>query len=326
MRPDKEKGYVQIRLKTLDEYRRMFESKGQFLLINGTEITDQHGVHLLAFHLDEKIPTVGGTPEERERMIIDIVELVDNYRKRSGRDIYPVLAHPTWNWNITAEAMINAQKLRFFEVWNGVPEANNDGDKYHPSTDRIWDIVLAHRLGEMKGKPIYGLATDDAHDYDGGINGRNVGPGKGWVMVRSQKLRPEGILEALDQGDFYSTTGVILNDIQFNGENLFVEIEPQKDVKYLTEYIGTRNGFETSSTPTVDFDGKEVKNATRIYSEQIGEVLKSSQELKSTYKLSGDELYVRVRITSTANQMDPVTGDVIGIQKAWVQPQIPKQP
>lgn len=326
MRPQKgEKGYIQIRIKALDEYRKLFERKGKFLLMNGSEITDRHGVHLLAFHLDERIPTVGGTPEERERMIIDIVESVDDYRKRSGRNIYPVLAHPTWNWSITAETMTNVQNLRFFEVWNGVPEANNDGDKYHASTDRLWDIILAHRLGGMKGKPIYGLATDDAHDYDGGINGRNVGPGKGWVMVRSQKLGPEEILEALDQGDFYSTTGVILNDIQFNGENLFVEIEPQKDVTYLTEYIGTRIGFDTSSMPAVDLEGKEVENATRIYSEQIGEVLQSSHQLKSTYKLLGDELYVRVRITSTANQMDPITGDVIGIQKAWIQPQIPKR-
>jgi len=320
---DEDEDYLQFRIKPLNEFRNMFEEPEKFLLIQGNEITDRHGIHILTFYVDEVIPPVGGAPEERGRMIKDIVRRVDEYRKRSGRNIFPILAHPNYGWNVTAEMIIDAQDLRFFEVWNGVPEANNDGNNYRKSMDQIWDIVLAFRLSN-NGKPVYGLATDDAHDYHGGINDRNVGQGKGWVMVESYKLSAKSILDALDQGKFYSTTGIVLSDIQFDGETISVEIDPLEGVSYITEFIGTRVGFDTLSTPVLNADGNVIKNTTRNYSKQIGEVLSKQHGISSQYKFVGDELYVRVRITSTADQLDPITGKVIGIQRAWVQPKLPR--
>ncbi|MFH5832998.1 hypothetical protein [Halalkalibaculum sp. DA384] len=317
------KPYIQVRVKPLSEYRTLFEEAGEFLLMNGEEITDQHGVHVLANNVDEVIPTVGGSSNERERMLRKIVSMVDTYRKRGESNVYPILAHPNYNWNITAEMIMNTQNLRFFEVYNGVPEANNEGDTIRPSTDRIWDIVLSFRLGKMDVPLIYGIATDDAHDYDGGIDGRNVGPGKGWVMVRSKELTSESIMNSLKEGDFYSTTGVILKDIQFDGESICIEIEPEEGVSYSTKYIGTRDGFKLKSKPRLDSDGEKISNATRVYSKQIGKVLKKSENIRSCYKYLDEELYVRVVIVSTANQIDPFTREVIGIQKAWVQPVIP---
>ncbi|MFW6101547.1 MAG: hypothetical protein ACOC90_09180 [Bacteroidota bacterium] len=66
-------------------------------------------------------------------------------------------------------------------------------------------------------------------------------------------------------------------------------------VTYSTEYIGTYAGFDAESEPRKDGSGKEITNATRKYSEEIGNVLASSSELHSTYTLSGDELYVRLK-------------------------------
>lgn len=315
-----EGSYIQVRIKPLNEYRSMLEKSDEFLLMNGEEITDRHGVHVLANHIDEVIPTVGKASDERERILSKLVSLVDAYRERSGYCVYPVLAHPNYNWNITAEMIMSTQHLLFFEVFNGVPEANNEGDEYRPSTDRIWDIVLSFRLGKMDGRLIYGLATDDAHDYDGGIDGRNVGPGKGWIMVRSKELTTESLMKALVKGDFYSSTGVILEDMQFDGESICVEIEPKKGVSYTTKYIGTIKGFDSKSTPRLNSDGDKIPNATRVYSDQIGKIMKESENIKSCYDIVGEELYVRVLIISTADQIDPFTQKVIGKQKAWLQP------
>jgi len=312
--------YVRVRVKPIDEYRSRFEESNQFLVMRGQEITDRHSVHLLAFHVDEIMKKSGGEIEERGRMIKENVAYVDEYRNRTGRNVYPVLAHPNYNWAITAEMMIDAGDLRFFEVYNGVPESNNDGDKIRPGTDRIWDIVLAHRIENKDGNIIYGLATDDAHDYDGGFNGRNVGPGKGWVMVRSDTLSANAILDALDHGDFYSSTGVILKNLQFDGTTLTVEIDPKEGEKYTVEYIGTRRNFDKRSKRAIDADGNPLPNSTRLYSNQIGEIFKQTSEIKSNYTFTGDELYVRVRIVSSADQIDPFTSEVIGTQKAWVQP------
>jgi hypothetical protein len=144
-------------------------------------------------------------------------------------------------------------------------------------------------------------------------------------MVRSRSLTPEAILDAMDRGDFYASTGVILSDIRRQGNTIRVEIEPKPGVGYLTEYIGTRRGFDPSSKPTLDATGKEIPNTTRTYSRQIGEVLASSEDISSSYTFSGDELYVRVRITSTARMVDRIKGKVLlDRQRAWGQPMVPR--
>ncbi len=124
-------------------------------------------------------------------------------------------------------------------------------------------------------------------------------------------------------GDFYPSTGVTFKDIRMKRNRLIVEIEPEEGVTYLTEYIGTRKGFSTDSTPTLDEEGMVIPNTTRTYSEEIGEILYSSNEMTSSYTLSGDELYVRARVTASASQHDQISGEVIGQQRAWSQPYIP---
>jgi hypothetical protein len=318
-RQDDDEDYIQVRLQPLDEFRKLFEEPGKFILMMGNEISDRHAVHILGFHQDEVIPTAGGNPEERADMIKKIVSNVDDYRERTGRNTYPALAHPNFTWAITAEMMLFAENLRFFEVYNGHPLVNNDGDDFRASTERMWDIVLATRLASGGGNLLYGLATDDAHNYHSG----GATPGKGWVMVRSSELREESILDAIDRGDFYSSTGVILAGLEYDGEKIMVGIEPRDGVNYTTEYIGTLSGLDLGSRPALDAEGNEIPNTTRIYNSEIGRVLASYDGLSSSYRFNGDELYVRVKITSSADHTDQITGEVLGKQSAWIQPVIP---
>jgi hypothetical protein len=213
--------------------------------------------------------------------------------------------------------------LRFFEVYNGHVQVNNNGDAYRAGSDRIWDIVLANRLRDG-GRLLYGLAVDDSHNYHLENGYRGNGRGKGWVMINSRKLSPESLLDALDKGKFYSSTGVALKEIRFNGKTISVRIKSTEGVSYLTEFIGTRRNFNTSSSPALDSAGIEIPNTTRVYSNQIGEILASSSSTEPSFTFKGDELYVRVRITSTADQTDPLSGNTIGKQKAWIQPQVPE--
>jgi hypothetical protein len=316
---DYEEGFVLVRLRPLEEFREMFEEPGHFLLIMGNEISSSNAVHVLGFHTDEIIPSVSGKPEERGMMIKEVVASVDAYRERSGRNTYPALAHPNFTWAITAEMMLETDELRFFEVYNGHPTVNNDGDEFRASTERIWDIVLSKRLGSANGKLLYGLATDDTHSY----HAMGATPGRGWVMVRCSELAEDAILDALDAGDFYSTTGVILSDIKYDGNKLSLQIEPREGVTYKTEFIGTLSGFDPSSSPALDGEGNEIHNTTRVYSDQTGKVLASSEGLNPSYRFNGNELYVRARVTSSADQTDRITGNVIGKESAWVQPVIP---
>jgi hypothetical protein len=76
----------------------------------------------------------------------------------------------------------------------------------------------------------------------------------------------------------------------------------------------------------MDAEGNEIPNTTRTYDSEIGRVLASSGDLSSSYIFNGDELYVRVKITSSADHVDQITGEVLGKQAAWVQPVIPGSP
>jgi hypothetical protein len=87
-----------------------------------------------------------GNIDERERLIRETVENLKAYREETGRNVHPVLAHPNFTWAITAEMMLNVPELRFFEVYNGHPQVHNEGDDFRAGTERIWDIVLSHRL------------------------------------------------------------------------------------------------------------------------------------------------------------------------------------
>ncbi len=311
---------LRFRLKTLEEFRELFEVDDEFLLVMGNEISDAYSTHFVAIHQDEVIPITGRQNNDRVLLIQNIVDRMEAYRERSGRNTWPILAHPNFQWAITAEMMLEVDELRFFEVYNGHPGVNNPGDQYRASTERIWDIVLSLRFGaNNRHNVLYGVATDDTHNY----HSRGATPGRGWVMVRSKQLSPEHILDAIDRGDFYSSTGVTLSQIDFDGKTIRVGIDAEDGVEYLTEFIGTKHGFDASSVPTLDGDGNIIPNTTRDYSDDIGVVLASNNEISSTYRLAGDELYVRIRITSSANQVDQITGEVIGKQTAWSQPYTP---
>jgi hypothetical protein len=224
---------VKILLRRMDEFREKFEEPEKFLLIMGEEISERNLVHILAYNIDQSFPPIGVDPDDKGKMIQENLDRIRAYSERTGRKTLAALAHPNYLWAVTAEMMAGAADLKFFEVFNSSVIYWNNGDALRVNTDRLWDIVLALRLGKMNGQPIYGLATDDTHHY----HGYHSGPGRGWVMVRSRSLNVDSILEAMDQGDFYSTTGINLIDVNRKNNKIKVKIKPEKGVKYITEYM-----------------------------------------------------------------------------------------
>ena len=81
----------------------------------------------------------------------------------------------------------------------------------NPGLEQMWDDILTH------GKLIYGIAVDDAHHFKGEFSRDRANPGRGWIVVRAAELSPLAILEAMESGDFYASTGVTLSDYEANG-------------------------------------------------------------------------------------------------------------
>jgi hypothetical protein len=229
------------------------------------------------------------------------------------------LNHPNFGWGIRAEDMVMTDELRYFEIFNGHPGVRNYGDDTHVDCERMWDILLALRLGKHDLPVVYGMATDDAHGYHVFGPGK-VNPGRGWVMVRALYLSPEAIVRGLEAGDFYCSTGVVLDNIQNRDGEVRLSIKAEQGVRYKTQFIATLKKTSLDSEPRLDKDGKPLE-VTRIYSAEIGQVVAESDDLKPTYKLTGQELYVRAKIVSSKPHANPYQkGDV---EVAWTQPFVP---
>lgn len=308
---------LEIRLKPLEEYRTLVEERGKFLLIQSEEITDSADgkpVHLNAANLAEAIKPLGG------RTVVEAaaanVRAVEEQSKKKGREMMIHLNHPNYGYAFTAEELAEIVNERFFEVYNGHPGVNHKGDKVHPGVERIWDIALTLRIGEMKSPALYGIATDDSHEYHGAKGSR---PGRGWVMVESRYLSPEHLIKAIKAGRFYASSGVSLKQFSFDATQgeFVVEIDGEEGVTYETEFIGTEVTAERRGEPVVDKEGKPVRTS-RTYSSEIGKTLAKVAGTSARYRMKGNELYVRATVTASKPPADPVFDGQRA--QAWLQP------
>ncbi|MDQ6630934.1 MAG: hypothetical protein M3Y82_04150, partial [Verrucomicrobiota bacterium] len=242
------------------------------------------------------------------------VNAVFEQREKTGQPMIPHLNHPNFGWAVTAEDLMQVNRERFFEVYNGHPTVHNEGDETHASADRIWDIILTKRLTELHLEPLYGLATDDSHHYHVMGAGKN-NPGQGWVQVRAEKLSPEKIIAAMEAGEFYASNGVRLKEVRREKENYSIEIEPENGVTYTVQFIGTRKGFDGKSEPIRNASGAPLP-VTHRYSKEIGVVLSEMKGTSASYVLKGDEIYVRAKIISS--KIKPALGKEL--ETAWTQP------
>jgi hypothetical protein len=212
--------------------------------------------------------------------------------------------------------MAGVEELRFFEVYNGHPGVANYGDATHASTERMWDIILALRLGKLDLPMVLGVATDDAHAYHQMGVGK-VNPGRGWVMVQAEHLTAENIVRGMTQANFYCSSGVTLSDVNAQAGTLKLTIAAEPGVTYRTEFIATMKGAPLESEPVRDGDGKDLP-VTRKYSDEIGKVVAAVEGTEPSYKFTGKELYVRAKVTSSKPHPNPYAqGDA---EMAWTQP------
>ena len=172
--------------------------------------------------------------------------------------------HPNYQWAFDHEALKQVVGANLLEIFNGVDVANVDGAPGRPSYEQIWDGVLS------AGRAIFGVATDDSHNYKDFHPGM-LNPGRGWVVVHAEELVSEAIVEGLASGNFYASTGVELTDLKSSSEAVLLRIEQQSDFVYTTSFIGR--------------DGK-------THAETTG--------LEASYEPTGDECYIRAVVKSSS--------------------------
>jgi hypothetical protein len=272
----KENGYQFVVLTDHDfvtEVRGLNEvmaAEGRFLVLSGEEVSDQDKVtdvpvHLNAINLDKTLVPAGGAS------VVDVLQRnVDMINAGAGGC---TINHPNFCWAFSAKEMAQVRNFNMFEIFNGHPTVNNAGGGGHISAEAIWDSLLVH------GLRVSGVASDDAHGFKQ-WGQRYANPGRGWVMVRADRLDAAELVAALNRGDFYSSTGVTLKDVKSDGKSLSVAIEkPERSAtEFSTTFIGARG------------------------------VLAVSTDTTAVYRFKGGEGYVRAKVVDSNGRM------------AWTQP------
>jgi len=243
-------------LTNVDGLNAVHGASDQFLVIKGEEVTDRFGdkpIHINGLDVSRLVEPQHGSS------VLDVVQrAVDAIRKADG---IPHVNHPNFGWAITADELKAVRNDKLFEIYNGHHAVNNAGGGGVPGMEEVWDRILS------SGQLIFGLADDDAHVFKQPGNPNVPGPGRGWVFVRAERLAARSIVEALDRGDFYASTGVELSDYRVTDKAITITIKPDPYSKYRIQFIG-RNGAilsESISSPAIyEFTGNELYVRAKI--------------------------------------------------------------
>lgn len=316
-----EKDRLQVKLKTFDAIFDRLAVPQKYLLIQGEEITDKFQnkpIHMCATNTSELLPPLHG--ESVLEVMQQNINAAVSRRERTGEKTLVHLNHPNFGYAVTAEQLMKVVGENFFEVYNGHPTVRDSGDDTHASTERMWDIINTWRLAKLELPLMYGLATDDGHNYHQTEPGKASQPGRGWVVVLADTLTPDALITSLEAGKFYSSSGVSLSSVALQDGTLKIAVDAQDGVTYKIDFIGTRRDFDATSKPAIEDEAKAA-GLTRVYSAEVGAVLQSSSGSSASYKFQGDELYVRAVITSS--QPHPNPSEAGDVEKAWTQPIMP---
>ena len=282
-----------VRLKTFDEYRSKLEEPGRFLIIKSEEVTSSYEkkpIHINVTNIQEKIePVKGSSVVEIMQKTLDLVHA---QREKLGIPMFAHINHPNFGYGISTEDLKKLNGERFFELYNGHPAVNNAGNDEYDSTEIMWDLVNIHYLDQ--GKPLlYGIATDDSHHYHN-FTADLSNTGRGWVMVNSKKLETSSLIEAMEKGDFYASTGITIKKYVVTKNQIRVEVEPEQGVHYEILFLGYKDGGEAV------------------------EILERIEDTKGSYTFQDNDLFVRVKITSDALKESPPNTQET--KQAWTQP------
>ena len=294
----KESGITSVRLKTFEEFKSKLEVKDSFLIIKSEEVTSSFQnkpVHINVTNIQEIINPAKG------KSVLDVMQQTINavieQSKKFNVKMFAHINHPNFGYGVGLEDLKKLNGERFFEVYNGHPAVNNEGDDMHIDTETMWDLINIHYY--RQGKPLmYGIATDDSHNYHT-LSSEHSNSGRGWVMVKSQNLNPNNLILAMENGDFYASTGINLKTIFANKQKLFIEINPDENTNYEIIFMGYKKGKD------------EVVQ------------LKKVKGTSGSYSYKKDDVFVRARINSDKKKENPYRAQET--EKAWTQPFLTQQ-
>lgn len=205
-----------------------------FITFNAEELSNPHVIGL----------NINSTIEDK----LDFSGQIKAIQEQNG---LAIVSHPYW-MGLTMEDLLKQDGYIGIEIFNNICEEIN-GKGYSLAQ---WDELLSY------GRKVWGFAVDDCH-----INEKYPNTDRGWIMVKSKSLTRKEILDSIKNGNFYSSTGPQINNIEIIDDTIKVDVSC--DVN-LIRFIGQA------------WRGRCIKS------------IKKDKFSYAEYKLVGDEKYIRI--------------------------------
>ena len=125
---------------------------------------------------------------------------------------FVTIAHPEW-YSLTFDECLSLSHAHGIEIYN---------HSCHIEAQRGFGTAAADYLLQENNR-IFLTATDDSHF-------KMQDSGGGWVMVAADKLSESSILNALKNGQYYSSTGVEIFEFEINNYQVNIQCSPSNQV------------------------------------------------------------------------------------------------
>ena len=160
----------------------------------------------------------------------------DMIRKANADGFLVCYNHPVWS-NQRYPDYAGLKGLWAVEVYNG--GCNRGG--YLENTQAFDDLLF-------KNEPVFPIAADDAHGA--------AGCGHGWIQIKAEKLEYKTVMDALERGDFYSSTGPEIHDLYIEDGIVHMTCSAATDIYLRSErrFCRAKHAPEDAPITEVAFD------------------------------------------------------------------------
>ena len=219
--------------RSIDDEEFALERRGYGDAIQGQQLLDAistgpHGAIALAY--------VEWAGDGEERVVVDWAVI----RNQNDAGAFVAIAHPSWS-QLTIEDGRSLGAAHAVEVYNHTCAM---------LTDRGDGFYLLDQLCN-EDRRLTAVAGDDAHFHNGDLDAFG-----GYVMVKSETLEPESLLGALKAGEFYSSQGPRIYDVEVTKNEVRVECSPVHTIALVT-----------SASPALSRVGRGLTQATIEFAE-----------------------------------------------------------
>lgn len=233
------------------------------------ECGDFRYIHMQVFAKENSTLTHEERIENRPAKEANYESYIENanemIKELVNRNNLVTVNHPDWS-QLNQEDLLKLEGYFALEIYNSNAFIENGTDGGEATI--LWDELL------LQGKKVFCFAADDNHNARN-ENGNRIKltendpkwPScKGYVVVNAENLNQKEITEALESGNYYSSTKPEIHKIFI--EDGFINVE-------------------CSKVNRIDFVSRRRR----------GETILGTGLTNGKYKIIGDELYVRIVIT-----------------------------